>query len=961
MKTNLATLVLTIVLILVVFIIDVLEPVEIAAGVGYVLAVAVSFGAHVRGFPVGVACTCSVLLLVGFGIGQQEAPMKTALANQFLALFAIWVTAVLTSRLQRLILTEEEPPPGKETPATNPGLKTQAPATLPATKVDAPPQSKEESGSIRERDMLESLLRNIPDNIYFKDRDGKFLRVSNAKAKRSGLQSPEQAVGKSDFDFFSKEHAQKARQDEQQILQSGKPLISQEEKLIWADGHETWSSSTKVPLHDRDGKVVGTLGISRDITRQKEAEEALKRSQFRFRRLVDSDIIGIMVTSTTGLVTECNNAFLNIVGYTRSDLQAGLIRWDQMTPPEYRPLDEHAIRQLATAGRCEPWEKEYIRKDGRRVPVVVGVTSLDPHTTECMCFVLDVTGQKEIEAELRKAQRAADSASKAKGDFLANMSHEIRTPMNAIIGMTDLLLDTNITKAQREYLGIVAESGEALLTLINDILDFSKIEAGKLDLHPVSFDLREHLGDTLRSLALRAHRKGLELASHFAPEVPLVVVGDPDRLRQIVVNLVGNAIKFTETGEVVLKVELDSDRHSQVRYSANAQFRPGDDLFIRVTVRDTGIGIPADKLNRIFGVFEQADSSTTRRFGGTGLGLAISKQLVELMDGEISAQSEEGQGSIFTFTAKLESGDPGSMILRRVEPARFQGTKVLVVDDNATNRRILEEMLKNWHMDPTCATGVFEALDILREAQRYNRPFQLVISDVNMPNVDGFTLAAELKRDPTLTHTIVMMLTSGDRPDDLARCERLGIAAHLMKPVKQSELFDAIMLALGINKPEGGVPRKAINDAGIPAPERALKNSVGRGQLAQSKTGFGAVGEMEASGDSREQWRRSCEGGCLGRFRRGANGHPNAGDGWSPGDEGHSGAGARHGPAFADHRHDRPRHERRQGDLSGSGNGCLHRQAHPPAGTFEGAAQGHARHQSQRPSRLRRIRFAKFQ
>jgi PAS domain S-box-containing protein len=844
MRANLATLALTIVLILAVFITDVFLPMEIAAGVGYVLAVAVAFRANVPGFPIGVACTCSVLLLVGFGIGGSNAPMQTALANQFLALFAIWITAVLTSRLQRLILTVEEPQKAALPPPVS-DAKAIAPQSARAPVSQPNDLASTQTAGITERDMLESLLRNIPDNIYFKDREGRFLRVSNAKAKRSGLNSPEEAVGKTDFDFFAKEHALKAKQDEQQILQTGKSLVAIEEKLAWSDGHETWSSSTKVPLHDNQGNVVGTLGISRDITRRKEAEEALKRSQFRFRRLVDSDIIGIMITSTTGLVTECNNAFLNLVGYTRADLQAGLIRWDQMTPPEYRALDEHAIKQLATSGCCEPWEKEYIRKDGRRVSVVVGVTTLDPQTTECMCFVLDMTKQKEIEAELRKAQKAADSASKAKSDFLANMSHEIRTPMNAIIGMTDLLLDTHITKAQREYLSIVAESGEALLTLINDILDFSKIEAGKLDLHPVGFDLREHLGDTLRSLALRAHRKGLELASHFAPEVPIIVVGDPDRLRQIVVNLVGNAIKFTESGEVVLKVDVDPDHHSQVRYSANAQFQPGDELFLRVTVRDTGIGIPQDKLTRIFGVFEQADSSTTRRFGGTGLGLAISKQLVELMEGEIHAQSEEGKGSLFTFTAKLECGDPGSMILRRVEPARFQGTKVLVVDDNATNRRILEEMLKNWHMDPACASGVFEALDALREAQRYNRPFQLVISDVNMPNVDGFTLAEELKRDPTLTHTIVMMLTSGDRPDDLARCDRLGIAAHLMKPVKQSELFDAIMLALGITKPEGATSRRAKAEAPVPAPQRTLKILLAEDSLPNQKLALGLLGKWK--------------------------------------------------------------------------------------------------------------------
>ncbi len=366
-----------------------------------------------------------------------------------------------------------------------------------------------------------------------------------------------------------------------------------------------------------------------------------------------------------------------------------------------------------------------------------------------------------------------------------------------------------------------------------------------MDLHPVAFDLREHLGDTLRSLALRAHRKGLELASHFAPEVPLIVVGDPDRLRQIVVNLVGNAIKFTETGEVVLKVELDPDRHPQGRWSANSPFTPGDEVMIRITVRDTGIGIPEDKLTHIFGVFEQADTSTTRRFGGTGLGLAISKQLVELMDGEIQAQSDDGRGSTFWFTAKFECGDPSSTLLRRVEPARFQGTRVLVVDDNATNRKILEEMLRNWHMEPLCAAGAFEALDCLREAQRHNRPFQLVVSDVNMPDVDGFTLAEELKKDPTLTDTIVMMLTSGDRPDDLARCDRLGIAAHLMKPVKQSELFDALMVALGITKPESDSRRKQSESAASTAPQLPLNILLAEDSLPNQKLAMGLLGKWK--------------------------------------------------------------------------------------------------------------------
>ena len=546
-------------------------------------------------------------------------------------------------------------------------------------------------------------MDNLPHNIYFKDSQSRFIRINRATAHGFGLSDPSEAVGKADADFFTDEHARQAMADEQAIMSSGQPLLNQEEKETWPDGHVTWASTTKLPLYDEERRIVGTFGISRDITEQKHASE-----------------------------------------------------------------------------------------------------------------------------ELRKAKEAAEAASRAKSDFLANMSHEIRTPMNAIIGMTDLVLDMGITASQRDYLTMVRESGESLLSLINDILDFSKIEAGKLDLEYAALDLRESLGDTMKAMALRAHTKGLELACQISHQVPDHLMGDVGRLRQIVVNLVGNAIKFTEAGEVVLYVDLES--------------QSDDEVVLQFTVRDTGIGIPEDKRGIIFDAFEQADTSTTRQHGGTGLGLAISSRLVQLMRGQIRVESEIGHGSSFHFTGRFGLARQGVQVVR-AEPTIVQDTRVLVIDDNATNRRILEEMLCNWGMKPAVVEGGRDALNLLRKARESGQPFRLVLSDANMPEMDGFLLAAEIKRDTQLGNTIIMMLTSGDRPGNVARCEQLGIASYLLKPIKQSELFDAIVLALGVTASEAEGAERIAD--GPPSRLRPLHVLLAEDSLVNQKL---AVGLLEKHG-----------------------------------------------------------------------------------------------------------------
>lgn len=399
--------------------------------------------------------------------------------------------------------------------------------------------------------------------------------------------------------------------------------------------------------------------------------------------------------------------------------------------------------------------------------------------------------------DLEAARMRAEEATRAKSEFLAKISHEIRTPMNAMIGMTELALATRITREQREYLSAIQGSADALLALVNDLLDFSKIEARKLQLDHVAFNLRDALEDTMRVMAPRAHQKGIELACHIHPDVPDALVGDPLRLRQIVVNLVGNAIKFTEHGEVVLQVGAESSSNGSAE--------------LRFSVSDTGIGIPPEKQAVIFEAFSQADSSTTRRYGGTGLGLTISAQLVELMGGRLSVESRPGGGSTFHFTARFEIQQPGMA----KAPARWRtltGLPVLIVDDNATNRRILEEVLSNWRMRPVAVEGAVPALAALEKSLSADRPFAVVLLDGHMPDMDGFTVAERISRDTRFAGIKLVMLTSAGQPEDIARCRKLGISAYLTKPIKQSELFDVIVSAIG--QPLAGGPR---------APERRKK------------------------------------------------------------------------------------------------------------------------------------------
>jgi signal transduction histidine kinase/DNA-binding response OmpR family regulator len=404
--------------------------------------------------------------------------------------------------------------------------------------------------------------------------------------------------------------------------------------------------------------------------------------------------------------------------------------------------------------------------------------------------------RRRAEEDSRRAKEAAEAANHAKGEFLANVSHEIRTPMTAIVGLTELALETKLTTEQREYLKGVRDSADSLMALINDILDFSKIEARKLELDYTPFRLRDTLEDTMKVLALRANSR-LELAAEILPEVPDALVGDAGRLRQVVANLVGNAVKFTEQGEVVLRVEPVS----RTEHQASLHF----------SVRDTGIGVPPEKQQVIFDAFAQVDSSTTRKYGGTGLGLAIASQIVTLMDGRIWVESQVGRGSTFHFTACFGLADAEPAL---TEPASLRHLPVLVVDDNATNRRILEEVLTRWHMKPALVESGAAALQALREASARKRPFALALLDGHMPEMDGFMLVERIRKDRGLKQTKLILLTSAGQPEDAARSRKLGVSAFLTKPVKQSDLMDAILTAFGEQEPARPAKVRAPRRAG---------------------------------------------------------------------------------------------------------------------------------------------------
>jgi PAS domain S-box-containing protein len=546
------------------------------------------------------------------------------------------------------------------------------------------------------------------------------------------------------------------------------------------DGKYRTGIARAVAVRDAAGKPTRLIGSSVDMTDLLATKEALRQSDLRYRNTFEHAPLGLVhYDFVNDSLLRVNQTYCDMTGWSRDELQ-GLTGSDLTHPDDRSQLA--ATRNALTGGVPGVVTQLRMRhKAGRWIWVRVSASvTNDPLSGPpyAIAIVEDISERKRLEEELSQSKEAAEASNRAKDEFLANVSHEIRTPMNAILGMTELVLDTPLSQAQRQALRTVRSATGNLLVIINDLLDFSKIEAGKVELYPATFRLRTAIGDIVRALAMRAHRKGLELVCSVSPHVPDALVGDAGRLGQVLFNLVGNAIKFTEHGDVVVQVDLGSTA--------------SDDVELQFTVRDTGIGIPVDKQSTIFRAFEQQDTSTTRKYGGTGLGLTIAARLVAMMGGAITVQSAPGAGSTFAFTARFaKQKRPG---VERVEqPQLVLGSmRVLIVDDSETNRRILEQWLRGWRMDPTAVSDDAVALDALRKGVSSGEPYALVVLDASMPDTDGLSLAARIRERPELAATPIILLISGDRPSDTERSRGLRIDAHILKPVPQEELLQTI-------------------------------------------------------------------------------------------------------------------------------------------------------------------------
>jgi len=532
-----------------------------------------------------------------------------------------------------------------------------------------------------------------------------------------------------------------------------------------------------------------------NFNQRKKMEEALSNSEEKYRNIVESLEDGYYEIDLKGNFRFFNDAMCGILGYERDAMEG--VNFKRFVDKENakKIFDIFKI-VLDTAKSIKAFDSTIIRKDGTMRIVESSVSLIKDAKYQPIGFrgiIRDITERKKAEA-LSQEKMAAEAASRSKSEFLANMSHEIRTPLNSITGLTELVLDTRLSPDQREDLEVVKAASFSLLSVINDILDFSKIEAGRLELDEIPFVLRDFLGESIRILAIRAHEKGLELAYRVAPDVPDRLLGDPARFRQVLLNLAGNAIKFTDHGEVVVSVTKEQLSETGA--------------ILHFSVRDTGIGIPQDKHSSIFHAFQQADGSTSRRFGGTGLGLAVSSQLVELMGGRIWLESEPGKGSIFHFSARFKMDQDAADVMPPQPDFDVSGQRVLVVDDNPTHLQIIRELLENWNMSPISAVDANEAQRLLSVSDSTAPQFKLAIIDADMPESDGFKLAFGINKMTSLELPIIMMLTHSSlrsHPD----FKGIGVKATVTKPVRASDLLESIKTALGLGD---GRPEISLED-----------------------------------------------------------------------------------------------------------------------------------------------------
>lgn len=777
-----------------------------------------------------------------------------------------------------------------------------------------------ESASLHYKDAFEMMMKNTNDSIYFKDRESRFLFVSDAQLRRLNQRDMQAVIGKTDFDFFSERHAGKSFADEQEIIRTGVPVLDQEEHSEFANGETIWSKVSRYPLFDREKNIIGTWGISTDITHQKRAELEIKERESRYHLLADITIEGIVIHEG-GLIKDVNTSLSEMFGYERNEvlgrniiefvcpedraavieimskdsdhlLEISLMKKDgsiflaevegrsmgvdgsklrmaaihditirkqteealkdkelQMrsitdsaydgimmmdpkgnisywnpaaerifgytceealgknlhrliAPAFYHEAHLAAFAKFLVSGEGNAVGKtldlEALRKDQTIVPVQLSLSAVKMSSGwHAVGILRDITLQKKNEEEFIKAKIAAEEATNAKSEFLANMSHEIRTPMNAVIGFSELLKKTDLTIKQRDYINKIDASSKSLLGIINDILDFSKMEAGKLELENVDFHLDDVVNNIISMNSNKAAEKNIELINNIECNVPYCLVGDPLRVGQILLNLVNNAVKFTNEGHVLVEVSLASQAGRTCR--------------IKFSVSDTGIGLTTEQKEKLFTAFTQADTSVTRRFGGTGLGLTISKRLVEMMNGEIYVESEFGVGSTFSFEINFELQSEEKRNVP-VHKKSLRNLKVLIVDDNAVSREILKEQIDAFGIEAITVDSGKAAIETVKNPPD-QKPFDLVIMDWRMPEMDGIEASKMILNDKSISHMPMAIMVSAFGREEVAReAAKIGISNFLMKPINQSLLFDTIVNMFDMDKSGMTIQNTATQD-----------------------------------------------------------------------------------------------------------------------------------------------------
>jgi len=625
----------------------------------------------------------------------------------------------------------------------------------------------------KERDRARTYLDIAGVMFVAIDREGRVSLINKKGCDVLGY-SEEEVVGRNWFDNFVPERVKDEIDAISKQLLAGKIELAEyhENPILTRQGNERLIAWHNTVLMDETGNIVGHLSSGEDITERKRVEEDVRRESAKLAAMISGMDEGVVFADADNVIVEVNEFFCRFVGQERESILGKRI--EEIHKGDILERVLALIERFRENPASEPFVLQRRLGDAEVILRMQPVYS-DGRYDGVLLNVIDVT-------ELVEARRQADAANRAKSEFLANMSHEIRTPMNGVIGMTGLLLDTELTDEQREYAEMVRSSADALLTVINDILDFSKIEAGKLELEMLDFDLRTALDEMNDLLAIKAHDKGLEYVCLIEPEVPSLLRGDPGRVRQVLTNLVGNAVKFTADGEIAVHVTLEAETDTEAT--------------IRFAVADTGIGISQDRVDSLFQAFTQADASTTRKYGGTGLGLTISRQLAELMGGTIGVESKEGEGSTFWYTAVFEK-QPAVREETIEIPADISDKRILVVDDNETNRLMMEKLLISWGCRRDEAADGDTALEKLRQAVAEKDPFDVVILDMHMPGTDGEMLGRAIKQEESLRDTALVMMTSLGLRGDAARFQEIGFSAYLTKPVKQSQVYDCLAAVAG--------------------------------------------------------------------------------------------------------------------------------------------------------------------